>query len=211
MNGNLQNVGSLIIIFLILKSVGAIVFLTGVGIQGTARNTILGNSDTIVSCETDNLKHLKGEDAALKNAYTLKITGISIITFSLIFTVLITIFNQCYKKVGRHFLCENNIICSTPAVATLAVIAYQLAIYIVYEERLKTNKVAKEYYYYSSIIGLLIPIQIILLFKFIVDKFVVCGSNINSRLYLFVYLLAIINLLLLGIVNVIVKYYSTDG
>mgnify|MGYP003322348059 CR=1 FL=1 len=214
---NFQNLGNLMTIFTILTVVGYIVLWSGMGVQSSAQNQILANSDNIVSCEKNKLKHLKGENASLRNGYRMKITGYSTITISLLFIVLITFMNQCYyflpKSAGGHMLCDTAINCKLPGIATLGVVTYRLALYFNYAKRLQLNKVASEYFYYSNIFGLLSFIQIFIFIKFVFDKFVTCSGRKNERSYMsfLIYLLTILNLLLLGITNVILKYYSTDG
>ena len=210
---SLQNVGSLMQVFLILIVVGYVVILTGNGIQNTAENEIYADADNIVSCKKNKLEHLKAEHVSLENGFNTRLSGYCTITVSVFFIVLITLFNKCFKRDhNENLLCDSWINCSFPAICTLIVLLYKLSLNFTYADRLKLDKVANEYYYYSNIAGFLIFFQIVFLIKYIFDKFVICDKkNINSRLSLLIYILSIINLLLLGITNVIVKFFSTDG
>ena len=208
----LQNIGSLLTIFLILIVVGYVVVISGSGIQNNAENELYANPDNIVSCDKKSLKHFNKDKGPLENGFNLIITGYCTITVSVFFIVLITLFNQCYKKDKLGSLvCDTDIACKLPGILTLAVLFYKLAINFTYSKRLREDKVAHEYYYYLTICSFLLFLQILFFIKYVFDKFVNCDTNINTRLGLLIYILGIINFFLLGITNVIIKFFSTDG
>ena len=208
---NLQSISNLLTVFSILIGIGYVVTFTGIGIQNTTEDQIYTETSSLVSCDKWKLEYSNTSERELENGYSLKVTGYVVITISMLFIVLLTFFNQCFKWHDKSLLCDNKINCVFPGVMTLVVIVYQLALHLVYSDRLRIERVAKEYYYYSTIVGILIFLQICFLIKYIYDKFSLCPKPMISSMSFFIYLLSIINLLLLGISNVILKYFSTDG
>lgn len=110
---------------------------------------------------------------------------------------------------------------SLPALLLLIVLVWLIYINLTYYERINQDKVASEYYHYSTVSTVLIVIQLIILFKYLVDEFKIgkggLSSNLEllaasaSKLAMVTYITTIANLALAGIMNIILAYFSTDG
>jgi len=98
----------------------------------------------------------------------------------------------------------------------LFVILWAFVINTIYYKRINQGLVADDYYFYSTMSTVLISIQLIILFRHMTA---IAGSNPNdesvqndnARYNGFGFLISIINFIFLGIINIILEYFSTDG
>lgn len=108
---------------------------------------------------------------------------------------------------------KNNIM----AVAFMLIVTiWAFIINSVYYTRINQGLVADDYYFYSTMSTVLISIQLMILFRHMTA---VAGGNPNNenvqhdntRYNGFGFLISIINLIFLGIINIILEFFSTDG
>lgn len=98
----------------------------------------------------------------------------------------------------------------------LFVIMWAFIINSVYYTRINQGLVANDYYFYSTMSTVLISIQLMILFRHMTA---VAGGNPNNEVIQsdnaryngFGFLISIINLIFLGIINIILEFFSTDG
>ena len=98
----------------------------------------------------------------------------------------------------------------------LFVTLWAFVINTIYYKRINQGLVADDYYFYSTMSTVLISIQLIILFRHMTA---IAGGNPsddaiqndNAKYNGFGFLISIINLIFLGIINIILEYFSTDG
>lgn len=98
----------------------------------------------------------------------------------------------------------------------LFVTIWAFVINSVYYTRINQGLVADDFYFYSTMSTVLISVQLILLFRHMTA---IAGGNPNDetvqnnnvRYNGFGFLISIINLIFLGVINIILEYFSTDG
>jgi hypothetical protein len=114
---------------------------------------------------------------------------------------------------------------SFPTLTTLIVLAWILVMNLTYYKRINQGAVATEYYMFSNATTTLIVFQLIALFKYLNSKIKYderCAMDSptneclelrksNDRLSFAVFFISFMNFVMAGIMNVILKYFSTDG
>ena len=78
---------------------------------------------------------------------------------------------------------------------------------IIFQNKLIENKVAIDYYNWNNIFTLLSVIQTFLIFYYLIGD---CQKP-SSYIKYFIYIIAIFNIICLGIIQIILTFYSTDG
>lgn len=110
---------------------------------------------------------------------------------------------------------------SLPPVLLLGVLIWLIYLNAAYFKRINQNKVATEYYNYSTVSTVLVVIQLIVLFKYLADEFKIGEGGpktklnleeaLKSKLASVTYLVTLANVMLAAIQNIILAYFSTDG
>lgn len=101
---------------------------------------------------------------------------------------------------------------------TLGILIWLITINSIYYKKINKGQVASEYYTYSGVSSFLLIIQTVMLYKYIIDELKI-GSSSKANLYEAIasniasasYLLTIGNVILIGIMTIILNYFSTDG
>lgn len=107
-----------------------------------------------------------------------------------------------------------------PVILTLIVLSLLLFQNIVFYEPINSGKVAPQYYQFSGVSGFLILVQISLVIKYLMDK--LRGSTggetnattmtaLASEMSSIILILTVANIGFVGILQVILEYFSTDG
>lgn len=110
---------------------------------------------------------------------------------------------------------------SLPIILTLVIVAIIILQNISFFDQINSGKVADEYYSFSGVSAFLILVQISLVINFLLDKFKQYTSNnpnkenimalFASELNSFILILTMANFTFIGILQVYLKYFSTDG
>jgi hypothetical protein len=117
---------------------------------------------------------------------------------------------------------------SFPSVFTVIVLLWIITMNLTYYTRINQGAVATEYYMFSNATTTLLILQLIALFKYLngkiqYDETLGCkgteGENSecynlrkgNDRMAFAIYFVTFMNLVLAGIMNIILAYFSTDG
>ena len=103
-----------------------------------------------------------------------------------------------------------SIINHLPSILTIATISYNTTINQIYKTELNNANVAPEYYNYLFIYSILLLLQLIFLGKYITNLSSF-DINSNSIYKSIIYLFSTLNIILLTIMRIILKYFSTDG
>jgi hypothetical protein len=104
---------------------------------------------------------------------------------------------------------EKFVLIPFPSIITIIVIIFIMLQTLSYKEQLLTHDIANEYYTYSSIFSLMLIAQISLLIYYSAN-ITSSSQNISSYRYA-IYLFGFFNLILIGMMNIVLKYFSTDG
>lgn len=109
---------------------------------------------------------------------------------------------------------SNYILYSLPFVLTIGVIVYICVILLSFKDKLVGHTVAQEYYKYSTASSILLGTQLIMLIHHLLNKKNIKGDVSNtqkSSSNYSIYILTILNITMIGIMQVILQYFSTDG
>ena len=109
-----------------------------------------------------------------------------------------------------------------PLIVTVIVFALILTLNIIYYSQLNSGSVADEYYQFSNMSSFFMLLQFVIIIKYLIDllmgqqkkdegKSVGVMNALAGELSSFIWVLSIINISIVGILYVILKYFSTDG
>jgi hypothetical protein len=109
-----------------------------------------------------------------------------------------------------------------PLIVTVIVVALILTLNIIYYAQLNSGSVADEYYQFSNISSFFMLVQFVIIIKYLIDlllgqqkkdegKSSGVMNDLAGELSSFIWVLSIINISIVGILYVILKYFSTDG
>lgn len=101
------------------------------------------------------------------------------------------------------------------------ILLWLISINITYYKQINEGNVADEYGQFSTISSILVVIQLIVLFKYLKDTFMIqeggpsdtnaMATALKSQMASVTYILTILNLMSIGVMNIIVEFFSTDG
>lgn len=152
--------------------------------------------------------------------------GYGLTTFSL-FGLLIIVLGMTSQQTMREDIwttIKKVFTSSFPLIATLLVLSWLVILYTTNSIRINQGRVAPEFNQFSFASSFLIVLQLIVVFKYLIDK-----SNINlgqankdsamgkilgaltSELTSIVIILTLLNLIFVGMMQIIVEFFSTDG
>jgi hypothetical protein len=97
------------------------------------------------------------------------------------------------------------VINSLPIVATLSILIWIITLNSIYYNKINDNKISSEYYQYSNITLFLIIAQLSVLFMSLQ-----AGPSQTKMKYT-TYFFTVLNLIFVGIMNIILKFFTTDG
>lgn len=107
------------------------------------------------------------------------------------------------------------IIYSLPALLTLIIMIYICVVLLSYKNRLVSGNVADEYYKYSNASTILLGIQSVILIYHLYQQsqFSQPGKKhiLKSTSNYSIYILTVLNIVLIGISQIILQFFSTDG
>lgn len=99
---------------------------------------------------------------------------------------------------------------SLPSMITLLVLMWLIALNVTYFKRINQGKLSDEYKQFSLITTILLVIQLIVLFMFLKDQTSANPSGSKTMGYV-VYAVTFINVIYIGMMNIILKFFTTDG
>jgi len=94
---------------------------------------------------------------------------------------------------------------SLPIIATLSILIWIITLNSIYYNKINDNKISNEYYHYSNITLFLIIAQLSVLFISLQ------GGPSQSKMKYTTYFFTVLNLIFVGIMNIILKFFTTDG
>lgn len=152
--------------------------------------------------------------------------GYGLTTFSLfgLLIIVIALTSQQTMRENLWTIINKTLTSSFPLLATLLVLSWLVILYSSYSIRINQGKVAPEFNQFSFASSFLVILQLIIVFKYLIDK-----SNINvgqatkdspvgkvlgaitSELTSIIVILTLLNLIFVGMMQIIVEFFSTDG
>ena len=103
----------------------------------------------------------------------------------------------------------------------LLILVWLISINITYYKRINEGKVATEYNQFSTVSTILVVTQLIVLFKYLKDAFMIddggpsgekgLASALKSQMASITYVLTALNIIFVGIINITLEFFSTDG
>ena len=132
------------------------------------------------------------------------VVSISLIALMFITFSLATKINDKDKGNFFHFI-KLLLTQSGPIMATLAIVIWVLALNATYYKKINEQKVSTEYYQFSNINTFLLIMQLSVLFMSLQ-----AGPMQNTMKYT-TYFFTIINFIFIGIMNIILRFFTTDG
>tara|TARA_B100001057_G_C22621271_1_gene860638 strand:+ start:270 stop:953 length:684 start_codon:yes stop_codon:yes gene_type:complete len=209
---------------------GIIIALIGNHILNNAHNELYKNTDNnVIDCnQLVNKQQLLQKKQTAISGHNAIVIGYSITAFSIFSTILLAVKysnnNALGKRtpalVGGNFLnkSKTNIFTSIqillkiinsilPSISVIGVITYVIILTLIYKENLILGRVSTDYYFWSGISSFFILFQIILLLVFIFNKI----ENKSTKVQYAIYALTTVTIIILGIQNIILASFSTDG
>jgi hypothetical protein len=99
---------------------------------------------------------------------------------------------------------------SLPSLLTLFVLVWLVTLNVTYFKRINQGKVSSEYNQFSNVNTVFLVIQIIVLFMFLRNQ-ISGNSNDMSKMSYVIYIMTFINIILISMMNIILRFFSTDG
>ena len=153
--------------------------------------------------EEANLK--KGNNG--RNGYTLSFTGYIVTGMGLLFLMIISTFFSVNSKNSDIDNLKNIIFGVTPIFISLLLISYIVSININYKNRFIDGNLSNDFFSYLSFFSFMFLLQIVTLSKYIRS---LSDSTLNDEVSI-IYALSLINLLILVVMHISLKFFTTDG
>jgi len=103
----------------------------------------------------------------------------------------------------------------------LFILVWLISINMTYYKRINEGKVASEYNQFSTVSTMLVVVQLIVLFKYLRDTFMIekggpsdekgIAGALKSQMASITYILTALNVIFIGMMNIVVAFFSTDG
>ena len=100
----------------------------------------------------------------------------------------------------------------------LLILVWLISINLTFYKRINEGNVASEYNQFSTVSTILVVVQLMVLFKYLKDAFKVekggqngLGGAHKSQMASITYVLTALNVIFVGMMNIVVAFFSTDG
>ena len=110
---------------------------------------------------------------------------------------------------------------SLPALLMFIILVWLISMNAAYFKQINEGHVASEYAQFSNISTIMIIFQLIVLFKYLKDELMIeqggavsqvrLTEALKSQMASITYILTIINLIFVGMMNIVIEFFSTDG
>jgi hypothetical protein len=99
---------------------------------------------------------------------------------------------------------------SLPSLLTLFVLIWLITLNVTYFKRINQGRISKEYNQFSTINSILLIVQLGVLFTFLRDQLSPSREKSNTLTYV-IYGMTFLNVVFISMMNIILKFFSTDG
>ena len=110
---------------------------------------------------------------------------------------------------------------SLPPLLMFIVLVWLISLNAAYFKQINEGRVASEYAQFSNISTVMIIFQLVVLFKYLKDELMIedggpgsqkgVAEALKSQMASITYILTIINLIFVGMMNIVIEFFSTDG
>lgn len=110
-----------------------------------------------------------------------------------------------------------------PLIIFMSIVIWLFSLYLLFNNKIVKEQIPKSFYTFSSISTVLIILQLLVLYKFLMDQLSLNNNNnsenlintiynlLSSQIISLLYLLSLFNFIITGFLQVILKYFTTDG
>lgn len=135
-----------------------------------------------------------------------------LIAYSMLFLCLVSLFYFSFRIAPSK---EHVLLQGFPFYIILAVLIWIIILTIVYYKDIVHKNVPEDFYSCISAVHILLMIQFIMLFYYISESELNTSNNskksTNNMSVLVIYLVSTLNVAFIGVCNLILNYYTTDG
>ena len=169
----------------------------------------------LITCDKKILSQLEDTHGPNENAFMINYTGNMISFAGVLFLLLLSTVFAINKNDDSVQNIKNVIIKSLPIIFTLIIMSYLISLNNQFKHNIIFGRVANEFFSYSFLFSILLLVQIYILLSYylIISKESISESDSKSmgQLSAIIYVIVFLNLIILGIINIILKFFSTDG
>ena len=154
------------------------------------------------------------------------IWGYGVVALSVLSLIMIT-FTLASKMLPKDTNPENwgiakiLIVNSLPGLLLFGVLTWLITLNATYYKQINEGHVATEYAQFSTMSSIMVILQILALFKYLMDDYKISQGGptntsdlrvaLKSQMSAISYLLTILNIVFIGMMNIVVEFFSTDG
>ena len=154
------------------------------------------------------------------------IWGYGVVALAVLSLIMIT-FTLASKMVNANANPDNwgiaklLIVNSLPGLLLFGILAWLITLNASYYKQINEGHVATEYAQFSTMSTIMVIFQLLALFKFLLDDYKISQGGpenttqlrqaLKSQISAISYLLKILNIVFIGMMNIVVEFFSTDG
>jgi hypothetical protein len=133
---------------------------------------------------------------------------VSLSVFSVMFLSFALASNMSNLNKDMYGFIKELLADSFPSLLTLLILVWLVTLNVTYFKRINQGKISSEYNQFSNLNTVFLVIQIIALFMFLRDQ---TSSTGNNKMSYVIYIMTFINVILVSMMNIILRFFSTDG
>tara|TARA_Y100000816_G_scaffold139818_1_gene99052 strand:+ start:1904 stop:2509 length:606 start_codon:yes stop_codon:yes gene_type:complete len=189
-----------------------VILISGIILASIGNYILYKYSDSEIlnlkTCDEKLLEEARGRKGNNeRNGYTLSFTGYIVTGMGLLFLIILSTFLSTNSKNGDIDNLKNILTSVSPIFLTLLVVSYVVSLNINYKDRFISGNLSNDFFSYLSFFSIMFLIQIIILSKYIRSL----SENSSNNEDTVIYALSLINILILVVMNITLKFFSTDG
>lgn len=189
-----------------------VILISGIILASIGNYILYKYSDSEIlnlkTCDEKLLEEARGRKGNNeRNGYTLSFTGYIVTGMGLLFLIILSTFLSTNSKNDDIDNLKNILSSVSPIFLTLLVVSYVVSLNINYKDRFISGNLSNDFFSYLSFFSIMFLIQIIILSKYIRSL----SENSSNNEDTVIYALSLINILILVVMNITLKFFSTDG
>lgn len=156
------------------------------------------------TCDTKILEESSREDKSKnKNGYTFTFTGYTLIFMALLFLLISFLVLDNYD--GLSLSTKDIIKNVLPVFVVLIIVTYGFILNVKFKDKLIKGDISNEYFSYLTLFSLILLVQFVILCLYILQ------IQLVNEYKIILYALSTVNVMILGVMNIILSYFTTDG
>tara|TARA_B100000963_G_C22530478_1_gene627377 strand:- start:248 stop:853 length:606 start_codon:yes stop_codon:yes gene_type:complete len=189
-----------------------VILISGIILASIGNYILYKYSDSEIlnlkTCDEKLLQEARGRKGNNeRNGYRLSFTGYIVTGMGLLFLIILSTFLSTNSKNDDIDNLKNIVSSVSPIFLTLLVVSYVVSLNINYKDRFISGNLSNDFFSYLSFFSIMFLIQIIILSKYIRSL----SENSSNNEDTVIYALSLINILILVVMNITLKFFSTDG